>query len=309
MAGLVKLGQWAPQDRGQSTGGLPLPLPGEFPAAPSRERLPGWGCAPPSPPGTGKSQCAIPPPVPFVFGGRRRSMGWRLPVLLAFLLAGPALGNEGAAAGTCGSCQKHSEKQGKLSKYPQRMKNWETCMDLVKFTFPQGDCYLGLKSSDWVQALMKEFPEKEKGAVMLSPSHAPAKLALTSAPKPSTSTSRASSSAPPPTVSLRVLDETPAMHPAPEVPKDATQPPTSTGSPAPLGHDPRAAGPASQAPQTAERGVSPAVVLSLLAVTLVAVAIATTVVCQRRHRQQRATHVPLGDPEEQIHLPHHREKT
>nr|XP_028559821.1 C-X-C motif chemokine 16-like [Podarcis muralis] len=242
-------------------------------------------------------------------------MGWRLPVWLALLLAGPALGNEGAAAGTCGSCQKHSEKQGKLSKYPQRMKNWETCMDLVKFTFPQGDCYLGLKSSDWVQALMKEFPEKEKGAVMLSPSHAPAKPALTSAPKPSTS--QAPLSAQPPTVSLRVLDETsmrvlnetPAMHPSPEVPKDATQPPTSTGSPAPLGHDPLAAGPASQAPQTAERGVSPTVVLPLLAVTLVAVAIATTVVCQRRHRQRRETHVPLGDPEEQIHLPHHREKT
>ncbi|CAI5791703.1 Hypothetical predicted protein [Podarcis lilfordi] len=242
-------------------------------------------------------------------------MGWRLPVLLAFLLAGPALGNEGAAAGTCGSCQKHSKKQGKLSKYPGRMKNWETCMDLVKFTFPQGDCYLGLKSSDWVQALMKEFPEKEKGLVMLSPSPAPPKPAPTSAPKPSTSQAPLSSQSP--TVSLRVLDETsmgvldetPATHPAPEVPKDATQPPMSTRSAAPLGHDPWAAGPASQAPQTTERGVSPTVVLSLLAVTLVAVAIATIVVCRRRHRQRQATLIPLGDPEEQIHLPHHREKT
>ncbi|XP_034991522.1 C-X-C motif chemokine 16 [Zootoca vivipara] len=234
--------------------------------------------------------------------------GWLLPVLLPLLLAGPpALGNEGGAAGACGSCKTSSEKPGKLRKYAQRMSYWEPCLRFVKFTFPQGDVYCGLKSSPWVEALMKEYPEKEKGAVMPSPSHVPPKPALTSAPRPPTSTSPASLSAQPPTVSLRVvLDESPAMHPAPEVPKDATQPPASTRSPAPPSHDPLAAGPASQAPQTAERGVSRTVVLSLLAVTLVAVAIATITVCQRRHRR-RVTLVLHRDPEEQIHLPHREE--
>ncbi|KAM3820780.1 uncharacterized protein M6D78_016916 isoform 2-T2 [Vipera latastei] len=90
-----------------------------------------------------------------------------LVLLLALLLpARPALGNEGAAAGSC-RCVKYRAEPPLVKLFPHRLVRWERCRDQIRFVFPK-NMVCGLDGAPWVLGLIALQGEKRKGAAKVS---------------------------------------------------------------------------------------------------------------------------------------------
>ncbi|XP_032093896.1 C-X-C motif chemokine 16 [Thamnophis elegans] len=81
-----------------------------------------------------------------------------LPLLL--LPARPALGNEGAAAGSC-RCEKYHTEPELVRRFPDRLVSWERCGRLTRFTFPK-KLVCGWADAPWVVRLIARMEDKRE---------------------------------------------------------------------------------------------------------------------------------------------------